>query len=248
MKYIKLFESFSDKWVIGDLFFGMTEKCKDWFKSPEISFVYPPGGDTGIKVRPVDFEYFLKEIPVYIDNLNSKFAVSDNRSKSNLFRKGGDERKYIKTTMDIHTDLDNNMMSRVKEDLKDYLDGLVDTGGLKYNDVTFLIGKGTLEDVSGKSEGEFFYYSMVNVSCLSEKAGSGFIRFYPKHVVFYKDSTSVLTEIIDDTFEIWGGGKQYVTLFDISVEDFEAGKIQPGKTDEQGWFVLEDLKISVQEN
>ncbi len=247
MKYIKLFESFSDKIVTGDLFFGMTEKCKDWFESPEIPFVFPPREDTEIKVRPVDFEYFLKEIPVYIDNLNGNFSVRDVRSKSNLFRKGEDRRKYIKTTVDIQTDLNNNMMSRVREDLQDYLLGLVDTGSLKDN-VTFLIGKGTLEDVSGKSEGEFFYYSMVNVSCLSEEAGSGSIGFYPKNFVFYRDSASGMTEIIDDTFETWGGGKQYITLFDISVEDFEAGKIQPGKTDEHGWFVLEDLKISVQEN
>lgn len=247
MKYIKLFESFYDKIVIGDLFFGMTEKCKNWFESIEISLAGPQGGDQGIELRSVDFEYFLKEIPVNIDNKYSRFAVNDETSKQNLFRREGIDKnnEYNKMTRDIMSDV--NDISGVGIDLKEYLSHLVDTGSRKDN-ITFLIGKGTLEDVSRKSEGEFFYYSMVNVSCRSGKGGSGFIGFYPKNVVFYRDPASGMTEIVDEESKIWGGGKQYVTLFDISVEDFEAGKIQPGKTDEQGWFVLEDLKISVLED
>ena len=233
--------------VIGDLFFGMTEKCKNWFESPEISFVVLPGEDMEIEVRPVDFKYFLKEFTVNIDNKYSGFGVNDYPSRRNLFRREGIDKnnEYNQMTMDIISEVNN--MSDVQMDLKKYISRLADSGR-RERDVTFLVGKGTLEDVSRESEGEFFYYSMVNVSGRSGKGGSGFIGFYPKNIVFYRDPASGMTEIVDEESKIWGGGKQYVTLFDISGEDFEAGKIQPGKTDEQGWFVLEDLKISVLED
>ena len=240
MKYLKIFEDFNKNYISGLLNFEITEKAKKWFESAPLSDIGEPMTLYALGTYKIDkvvkLEYFFQKFPVAITNTSDKLRIDFDRSQRNM-RDLVFSSKNRKEYINISSALANASYQAGNFIGSESLSGLfLDTTQTKYG---IVIGKGSFEYSEHKEDyykPKFNYYATVGVSIQDE-----ILIFEPRIIITTGGpGTGDDMEIIDVLTEIWGGGNQINTTFEI---DYNKLVNKEKYEDKHGWFRLYEVEI-----
>lgn len=239
MKYLKIFEDFNKNYISGLLNFEITEKAKKWFESAPLSDI---GDPMTLDAHPfgtykidkvVKLEYFFQKFPVAITNtISDKLMINFHRSRTNM-----NDLVFSSKNRKEYINISSALANASYESESESLSGLfLDSTGTKYG---IVIGKGSFEYSEHKEDyykPKFNYYATVGVSIQDE-----ILIFEPRIIITTGGpGTGEDMEIIDVLTEIWGGGNQINTTFEI---DYNKLVNKEKYEDKQGWFRLYEVEI-----